>query len=522
MHVSMSEMPLPAAPFQMVSVDLIGPFPTSPRGSKYLLTVIDHFSGWGEAYPLPDKTNNSVWRAIANEFIPRHSVPEILLSDNGKEFTAHAFTQYLQGLGCEHRRTTPVHPRANGRVERFNRTFKEMLAKLVNNYALDWEDRVSDVLMAHRNSVSSVTKYTPFFLVYGRRSRTPMTKLLPPPNENNKFGNRLDDLADAFRQARENTSDSRKYNRERLAKRANAGPVDVGDSIMIKAEERLNLTSRHDPLWEVTRVRGPVVFLRHQLTGKTKRLNRSKITVVDPNILWDEVRVRPIRDPRKSAIPDINQPVPQFYKNRKSVQNQGNNEDRRERDKRRAALLDGDDGPVKGRNAPVAINNRDGDAFPLPEDAEPPPALYVPPSPVPGPSRAPPEPMDMAPPPRNPTSDRNMTSHENRQNQRFRDRPSRSEPYGRQGPRYKTVSYENHSFVNRKLPNWQPSPQPDPDSDEEMEIAAIMREGATFQQKPSYAEIVKRPASGHKLSSVSGHKMRPSGGLNSRPFGGRT
>ncbi len=37
-------------------------------------------------------------------------------------------------------------------------------------------------------------------------------------------------------------------------------------------------------------------------------------------------------------------------------------------------------------------------------------------------------------------------------------------------------------YVNRKLPNWQPSPQPDPDSDEEMEIAAIMREGATFQQ----------------------------------------
>ena len=66
--------------------------------------------------------------------------------------------------------------------ERWNKVLKETLAKLVNNYSLDWEDRISDALTAHRMAVSSVTGYSPFFLLYGRRPRAPMTKLLPFKN----------------------------------------------------------------------------------------------------------------------------------------------------------------------------------------------------------------------------------------------------------------------------------------------------------------------------------------------------
>ena len=315
-HVPMGEMPLPASPMQLVSMDLIGAFPVSPNGNKYILTIIDHFTGWGEAYPIPDKTNQAVWNVFSNKFIPCHGVPEVVITDNGKEFCAHAFTRYLEQIGIDHRRTTPVHPASNGRSERFNKSFKNTLTKLVNNYAIDWEDRVSDVLMAHRHSVSSVTHYTPFFLLYGRRPRAPLTKLLPVRTVANYFGNRLDNLAEAFQAARVNTEDSRKYNRERLARRANASPLSVGDSVMVKAEERMTFTSRHDPFWEVYRVRGPVTYIRHQQTGKTKVLNREKLTLVDPNIQWDKIRVRPIRNPRQSSVPTVAQPRPQFHERR--------------------------------------------------------------------------------------------------------------------------------------------------------------------------------------------------------------
>ena len=296
-YVPMGEMPLAAYPKQIVGADLIGPFVSSLNGNKYVLTIIDHCTGWAEAFPLKDKTNASVWQAWANHFLPRHGTPEVLITDNGQEFKASAWRTYLKQLGVEHRTTTPVHPQSNGRAERFNRTLKELMAKSVNNFAPDWENRLGDCLAAYRVSVSSVTGYTPFFLLYGRHGRAPLTRLLQPRSANH-FGNRLDDLSLALQTARHFTADSHKYNRARLAKRADAKDIRVGDTVLLKAEERLTLTSRWDPQWGVVRVSGPVLWLRQQQSGKVRVVNREKVKLVDPHLNWDEIIERPRRSQR--------------------------------------------------------------------------------------------------------------------------------------------------------------------------------------------------------------------------------
>ena len=209
------EMPLARTPMQFVSADLIGPLPLSTRGNRYALNIIDHCSLWCESYPLPDKTNQSVWNAFADQFISRHAVPAVLLTDRGGEFTAHEFEEYLKEMGIEHRTTTPYHPASNGRIEKANRTLKEILQKLVNNQNNRWEERLGDALLAYRVAVSSVTGYSPYFVLYGRHSRAPLSRLLRPEH-NGPFGNRLDDLARTFKEVRSMTEDSRKYNRERL------------------------------------------------------------------------------------------------------------------------------------------------------------------------------------------------------------------------------------------------------------------------------------------------------------------
>ena len=123
-RVPMGEMPLASYPMQIVGADLIGPLPQSSKGNRYILTMIDHCSGWAEAYPLPDKTSKSVWTVFATDFLPRYGEPEILITDNGKEFTARDWELYLAQLGVKHNVTTPVHPQSNGKTERFNRTLK--------------------------------------------------------------------------------------------------------------------------------------------------------------------------------------------------------------------------------------------------------------------------------------------------------------------------------------------------------------------------------------------------------------
>ena len=291
---AMGEMPIASFPFQICSMDLIGPLNISPRGNKYILTIIDFCTGYAECFPIPSKTNENVWNAFTNGFISRHGCPEILLTDLGTEFTALEFEKYLEQIGVEHRTTTPFHPSCNGRIERFNKTVKYLIQRAVDNQPNRWEDVLNDALLAYRTSVSSTTGYTPHFLVTGRKLRMPMEKTLRISNEQS-FGNRLDDLAIALKIARVNTEESRKYNRERLARKENARQISPGDTVIIKAEGRLTFTSRWDPEWIVTRVRGPVIFLHHQRTGKTKVLNQEKVRIVDPELRWDKCHSRPKR-----------------------------------------------------------------------------------------------------------------------------------------------------------------------------------------------------------------------------------
>ena len=239
--------------------------------------------GWAEAFPLKDKTNACAWQAWATHVVPSHGAPEVLITDNGQEFKATAWRTDLKQMSVEHRTTTPAHPQSNGRTERFNSTLKELLAKSVNNYTPDWQDRLGDCLAAYRVNVSDVTGHMPFFSLYGRRVRTPLTRLLQPRNSNH-FGKRLDDLSSALQTACHATADSRKYNRQQLAKRADAKYIHVGDTVLLKAEERLTLTSHWDPQWEVVRVRGPVLWLRQQQSGKLCVANREKVKLVDPHL----------------------------------------------------------------------------------------------------------------------------------------------------------------------------------------------------------------------------------------------
>ena len=130
---------------------------------------------------------------------------------------------------------------------RFNRTFKETLSRLIQNQPDQWENHVGDTLAAHRFSVGSVTGYSPFYLLYGRQSCAPLSRLLQASTQIALFGNRLDNLAQALSVAHHNTVDYRVHNQERLAKRADAKQIHVGDTVVLIASEPLTFTSKWDP-----------------------------------------------------------------------------------------------------------------------------------------------------------------------------------------------------------------------------------------------------------------------------------
>ncbi|GBN07535.1 Retrovirus-related Pol polyprotein from transposon 17.6 [Araneus ventricosus] len=126
--------PLPSARLSHVHIDVVGPL--SPvRGMIYLLTCVDRFTRWPEAFPIPDQSADTIARTFLFGWISRFGVPEKVTSDRGTNFQSNLFSSLSKFLGMELTRTTAYHPQSNGAVERFHRHLKSaLMAHLPENW----------------------------------------------------------------------------------------------------------------------------------------------------------------------------------------------------------------------------------------------------------------------------------------------------------------------------------------------------------------------------------------------------
>ncbi len=53
-----------------LSLDLSGPYQVSLAGNKYIIAFVDWFSGWAEAFAVPDKTADTVAHLLMEEIFP--------------------------------------------------------------------------------------------------------------------------------------------------------------------------------------------------------------------------------------------------------------------------------------------------------------------------------------------------------------------------------------------------------------------------------------------------------------------
>jgi hypothetical protein len=121
--------PIPVSDvWKRIGIDLIGPLPESEKGNKYIITATDYFSKWPEAAALPDKTAIGVANFLLSLFC-RHGWPEIVQSDQGREFVNKVSKCLFELTGVEHRISSAYHPQTNGLDERTNQTLVHTLIK---------------------------------------------------------------------------------------------------------------------------------------------------------------------------------------------------------------------------------------------------------------------------------------------------------------------------------------------------------------------------------------------------------
>ena len=165
--------------WERVAMDLLDMSVTTARGNRYVLVMVDCFSRWTEACPLPDKTAHSVADAFFNQVVCRFGMPIVIHSDQGQEFENKIMQELSILCGSHKTRTTPYHPESDGLVERFNRTLLMMLAMFASKNREDWDDLLPAVMMAYRSSVHESTGFSPYRLMFGEECTLPMDIGLP-------------------------------------------------------------------------------------------------------------------------------------------------------------------------------------------------------------------------------------------------------------------------------------------------------------------------------------------------------
>ena len=68
-------METPDRPFNKIAIDLVTECETSTSGNKHILTIIYQLTGWPEAFPIPDKSADTIVSTFINEYLPVQMCP---------------------------------------------------------------------------------------------------------------------------------------------------------------------------------------------------------------------------------------------------------------------------------------------------------------------------------------------------------------------------------------------------------------------------------------------------------------
>ncbi len=148
-------------------------------GWMYLSTVLDDFSRYIIAWKLcttmraedVTATLELALQASGCDGVAVLHKPK-LLSDNGPSYIAAELAEWIQANGMSHRRSAPLHPQTQGKIERWHQTLKSRI--LLENYFLpgDLEHQIEAFIKHynHQRYHESLSNVTPADVYFGRAS----------------------------------------------------------------------------------------------------------------------------------------------------------------------------------------------------------------------------------------------------------------------------------------------------------------------------------------------------------------
>ena len=103
------------------------------NGYSYILVIVDRFSRWPVAIPLPDCKTHTILNAFMHNWLSLYGAPKKLTTDKGSQFLSSERKDAMTFLGVQHIHTTAYHPQSNGLAERTIQTIKKSLSTILQD-----------------------------------------------------------------------------------------------------------------------------------------------------------------------------------------------------------------------------------------------------------------------------------------------------------------------------------------------------------------------------------------------------
>ena len=251
----------------------------------------------------------------------RYGCPEVLITDQGREFVNEISSQLYAITKTEHRITSAYHPQVctcictrpmriilcsygenlystillqtNGLTERFNQTLSWCLAKIIDEDKLDWDDKLDTVLMGYRASKQASTKQSPYFMMFQQQMRLPIdAEILPESSPHDWEDNCLEETVgallesrnQAFQKTQMNITKAQKqqetYDRKHLQKE-----LEVGTKVLLEnTAQQQRKGGKMEPLrlgpYTINRCLGKGIYELKNMKGEAlKKANIARLTV---------------------------------------------------------------------------------------------------------------------------------------------------------------------------------------------------------------------------------------------------
>ena len=139
-----------AEPGEVVVIDLLH-YPKA-AGYKYVLTIIDAYSRWGEMEPIQNKEAATIAAAFIKATVTNtHGQMQVVVSDQGSEF-AGDMQAAMELLKIERKHTAAYRSEGHGMVERFNQAISEKLKTIISQEDLEWHRGLPWVKLAYNSA----------------------------------------------------------------------------------------------------------------------------------------------------------------------------------------------------------------------------------------------------------------------------------------------------------------------------------------------------------------------------------